>query len=204
MRLLAALAAAVTALVVVAISATGSASANGVPQLVKLEYLPGVSNWGPEDAEGLLEFSFAEGYVIVDVKNLPASEGHSYEGWMRASDGATLYIGEVPTDASGIGRLNTKLTGLTRFDYTQFVVAARTESDAAGTLPAQLSIAGNFTVIGEDPTDDDGSESNPQVLPDTGEGPGGGVSRAFMAMMAMSVTGLTLVMVSQYRKRRRG
>lgn len=182
----------------------GTASANGVPQLVKLEYLPGVSNWGPEDAEGLLEFSFAEGYVIVDVKNLPSTEGRTFEGWLRSGDGATLYVGEIPTDGSGIGRLNTKLTGLTRFDYTQFVVAARTASDAPGTLPGQLSIAGNFTVIGEDPTDGDPGDTNPQVLPDTGEAPGGGVSRAFMAMMAMSVTGLALVMLSQYRKRRRG
>ena len=31
------------------------ANANGVPQLVKLTYLDGVSNFGPKDAEGVLE-----------------------------------------------------------------------------------------------------------------------------------------------------
>jgi hypothetical protein len=196
--------AALFALAVAVAGNPGDAAANGVPQLVKLEYIDGVSNWGPEDAEGLLEFSFAEGYAIVDVKNLPPAAGFTFEGWMRTAAGDALFIGDITTDGAGIGRLNTKLTGLSRFDYSQFVVAARGEADTAGALPAQLNMAGNFTVIGEDPSSDAG-ETRPQVLPDTGErAERGGPSRLFMAMMAMSVTGLALVMVSQYRKRRRG
>ncbi|MCA9852690.1 MAG: hypothetical protein KC482_03705 [Dehalococcoidia bacterium] len=180
------------------------AFANGVPQLVKLEYLPGVSNWGPEDAEGLLEFSFAEGYAIVDVKRIPATEGTTFEGWMRTEAGDAVHIGDIVTDATGIGHLEAKLTGLSRFDYTQFLVAARTDNDAAGAIPAQISIAGNFSVIGDEPGDGDDGEQRPQVLPDTGELPGGsGPGRGFMAMIAMAATGLTIVMVAQYRKRRR-
>ena len=181
------------------------ASANGVPQLVKLEYVPGVSNWGPQDAEGLLEFSFAEGYAIVDVKQLPASEGTTYEGWMRNDAGDTLYVGDIPTDSAGIGHLDAKLTGLTRYDYTRFMVAARTTDDVDGVLPAQISIVGSFSIIGDEPGASTEGEQKPQVLPNTGEAPasGAGLSRGFMAMMAMAVTGLTIVVVAQFRKRRR-
>ncbi len=47
-----------------------------------------------------------------------------------------MNVGEIATDATGIGHLEAKLTGLTRYDYNQFLVAARTASDAAGELPA--------------------------------------------------------------------
>ncbi len=194
----------IAALVCLGLGNAPSASANGVPQLVKLEYVPGTSNWGPEDAAGLLEFSFAEGYAIVDVKNLPATDGTTFEGWMRNAEGDMVDIGEIPTDAAGIGHLEAKLTGLTRYDYNEFLVGARTASDTAGEFPAQISVVGNFSVIGDDPADSSG-EQRPQVLPNTGEATTSGppVSRAFMAMMAMAATGLTIVIVAQFRKRRR-
>jgi len=144
--------------------------ANGVPQLVKLTYLSGVSNYGPEDAEGVLEFSFAEGYARVDVKNLPPAAGRTYEGWLRAPDGASFRVGTITTNPAGIGVLDTKLEGLTRFDYNLFVVAARGPAAPEGALPADVSIAGRFTLIAED----DGSvpgDVRPGTLPDTGEQP---------------------------------
>lgn len=147
---------------------TSFVRANGVPQLVKLTYLEGVSNYGPEDAEGVLEFSFAEGYARVDVKNLPPDPARTYEGWLKAPDGATFKVGDITTNPSGIGVLDTKLEGLSRFDYTLFFIAARGPAAPEGSVPAEVSIAGRFTLINDD-TGDSVTDVRPGTLPDTGE-----------------------------------
>ena len=147
------------------------ARANGVPQLVKLTYLQGVSNWGPKDAEGVLEFSFAEAYARVDVKNLKPTEGYTYEGWLMGGNGQPLLVGTIKPSAAGVGALETKLDNLKRYDYDTFVVAARGAASAAGAMPSEKSIAGRFTVIQESGTAK-GGDARPATLPDTGEAPG--------------------------------
>lgn len=148
------------------------AHANGVPQLVKLTYVEGISNWGPKDAEGVLEFSFAEAYAKVDVKNLKAEPGFTLDGWLTGPSGESLYVGAIPVDASGLGQFEGVLANLESYDYNTFVVAAR----PAGTIlseniPATKSIAGRFTVIGNDGQAQTGGDLRPQLLPDTGEKP---------------------------------
>ncbi len=162
---------AVALLALAAALSADPARANGVPQLVKLTYLEGVSNWGPQDAEGVLEFSFAEAYARVDVKNLPPVEGYEYEGWMVAPDGATYFVGTIDVDSSGVGALETKLEGLTRYDYDLFVIAARSAADPPGALPEARSIAGRFTVIPDEPGGTNPGDIVPRTLPDTGERP---------------------------------
>jgi hypothetical protein len=159
------------ALSLVAFGWQGEARANGVPQLVKLTYLPGVSNWGPTDGEGVLEFSFAEAYARVDVKNLKPADGYTYEGWLVAPDGTSFRVGDIPVSAAGVGTFQSKLEGLKRYDYNLFVVAGRAADSAAGALPAQKSIAGRFTVIADSPNGAAG-ETRPATLPDTGQAAG--------------------------------
>jgi hypothetical protein len=168
-----ALGAALAAFAVLAIAGGGgSARANGVPQLVKLTYLAGVSNYGPTDAEGVLEFSFAEAYARVDVKNLKPIDGYSFEGWLTGGSGAPILVGTIDVDAAGLGTLDTKLAGLSNYDYNLFVVAARKAGDSATTRPAETSIAGRFTVIGDDASSQANGDVRPSTLPDTGEDPG--------------------------------
>lgn len=147
----------------------GGARANGVPQLVKLTYLNGVSNWGPKDGEGVLEFSFAEAYARVDVKNLPPRAGYSYEGWLTGGEGEPLLVGPITTSEAGVGVLETKLKDLNRYDYNTFVVAARGPAAPQGAMPAEKSIAGRFTVIKDEPGSSAGADTRPSTLPDTGE-----------------------------------
>lgn len=156
---------------VTAIGHVGEARANGVPQLVKLTYLAGVSNWGPKDAEGVLEFSFAEAYARVDVKNLPAQPGMTYEGWLTGGAGAPFLVGPITVDASGVGAYEAKLNGLSRYDYNTFVVAARSASAPVDVIPQDKSIAGRFTVISDNGTATAGdvSAGRPTSLPDTGQ-----------------------------------
>lgn len=162
----------VSALAVLAALGGGDAAyANGVPQLVKLTYLPGVSNFGPKDAEGVLEFSFAEAYARVDVKNLQPTEGYTYEGWLTGGKGQPLLVGTITPGADGVGAFETKLENLTRYDYDVFIVAARSSTSARAEMPADKSIAGRFTVI-QDSSAQAAGDTRPAMLPDTGEAPG--------------------------------
>ena len=151
---------------------TQRARANGVPQLVKLTYLEGVSNFGPKEAEGVLEFSFAEAYARIDVKNLPQPDGYTWEGWLMGGGAAPLLVGAITVNASGIGTLDTKLEGLDNYDYNLFVVSARGAATAEGSKPADTSIAGRFTIISDATGAGVAGDVRPGQLPDTGEEPG--------------------------------
>jgi hypothetical protein len=150
--------------------AAGTARANGVPQLVKLTYLDGVSNWGPKDAEGVLEFSFAEAYARIDVKNLKPQTGYSYEGWLTGGAGNPIRVGEITVSTAGVGVLETKLNDLARYDYNTFVVVGRGPAAPASGMPQEKSIAGRFTVIQDNGTPRAGDVSTrPAALPDAGQ-----------------------------------
>lgn len=157
--------------ILAAFGQVGGARANGVPQLVKLTYLDGVSNWGPKDAEGVLEFSFAEAYARVDVKNLKPVDGYTYEGWLTGGKGDPLLVGTITPGTDGVGVLETKLNDLKRYDYDTFTVAGRTAASPTGSMPTERSIAGRFTVISDNTTTKPG-DTRPSTLPDTGEAAG--------------------------------
>jgi hypothetical protein len=159
--------------------------ANGVPQLVKLTYLDGVSNFGPKDAEGVLEFSFAEAYVRVDVKNLVPQGGMTFESWMVAPGGKSLYVGDLPVNAAGIGSYEGKLANLTSYDYNLFVVTVRPAGTPAGAIPDKKAIAGRFVVIGSNETTKTG-DVRPGLLPDTGERPARGLSSRAVATLLVA------------------
>ena len=85
----------------------------------------------------------------VDIENLPPQDGYTLEGWLTGGGKAPVLVGPITPNASGIATLDTKLSGLPSYDYNMFVVAARKAGDTGSTLPADLSIAGRFTVIGD-------------------------------------------------------
>lgn len=162
-------AAALLACFAVASLAAPQARANGVPQLVKLTYLQGVSDFGPHDAEGVLEFSFAEAYARVEVKNLPPVAGFTYEGWLMGGEGEPFFVGKIPVQPSGVATVEQKLDGLARYDYNLFVIAARPDGAAPGVVPAQRSIAGRFAVIADPKDGSTAGDIRPAQLPETGQ-----------------------------------
>ncbi len=182
----------------------GGARANGVPQLVKLTYLDGVSNFGPNDGEGVVEFSFAEAYLRLEVKNLVPQPGHIYEGWLLGGAGEPLPVGPITVAPSGLGTMETKIEGLERYDYNLFVVAARAPGDAAKTMPAQKSIAGRFTLITDGDGETVGGDARPAQLPDTGEPSAGPPwSRIFMTGGVMAGAAFILAGLVRTARRRR-
>ena len=166
------------------------ASANGVAQLVKLTYLEDVSNTGPQDAEGPLEFSLAEAFARVEVKRLIAGEGRTFEGWLLGASDPQL-VGEIPVDATGLGGLETTIPGLAPDgEYNLFVIAVRTAETEEGAVPTEISIAGRFTIIQNTPEAGVAGDTQPGILPETGERvPGGIGSRIFFTIAVMG--GLT-------------
>lgn len=197
--LLAAMAFAVT----LGLAARAGAGANGVPQLVKLTYLEGVSNWGPKNAEGVLEFSFAEAYARIEVKNLPPVEGYSLDGWLLGGNAAPFYVGPIPVQPAGVGAVEMKLKDLKSYDYNLFVVTARAQGVDASTMPAEKSIAGRFALISDGTPPSQSGDTRPGVLPDTGEAPAGTPwGRIGLTAGAMAVAALGLGLALHVRRRK--
>lgn len=189
---------------VLTLSPVSGSSANGVPQLVKLDYLDGVSNWGPIDGEGILEFSFAEATARVDVKGLMPQEGFQYEGWMVGPDGEALFIGDIEVGEDGIGGLNVRLNGyIDSAVLDTFVIAGRAETSEDQGLPENISIAGRFDLLDDDPDDNTSTEVRPRELPYTGEASPDGFIRTYLpTAAAVGVAAIVIGFVARYRKRK--
>ena len=136
----------VLALALVA-QAPGSARANGVPTFVDLRYIEGLSNWGPEDATGRLELSFAEGYAKVRATRLPQLERERYQGWLvNSQTNAAVSAGRFNADASGNAFLDGTLPLITDFGFDLFILTVEPEPDDAPQPTGRRTIGGRFAL----------------------------------------------------------
>ncbi len=187
-----------------AVLSVASARANGVPQLVRLDYVEGISNWGPRDAEGVLEFSFAEAYARSDVKGLVPPAGVTFEGWLLAPDGASFKVGTYTMQPSGIGSMDAEMGKMERYDYDTFVIAARSAGTPEG-IPAQRAIAGVFQVVGSEGTSSAHGDVRPGVLPDTGQPePMSKIERAGWTLVVMACVAAIVAGGAWFLRRKRG
>ena len=197
-------------LVVFLFSPVSRSDANGVPQLVKLSYLDGISNWGPTDGEGVLEFSFAEAYARVDVKNLDPQDGYQYEAWMTGPGGENLFVGELAVDVDGIGAIDVSLSNeIDSIEFDTFVIAGReVVADEEPTpetmeMPETISIAGQFEVLDAESNDGTSNEVRPDVLPYTGEEPGPGfISTYWPTAAAVAASALVVGVIARTRHKK--
>ena len=147
--------------------------------LVPLSYLAGLSNWGPEEAEGELELSFAEGYARLSVAGLPQLTSTVYQGWLVNSESNdAISIGRFNADASENISYEGTLPTITDFGFDLFLLTVEPEPDDAPQPTSNRSIGGRFALVGETPADDttagDVSDTpsdvstQPSELPDTG------------------------------------
>jgi hypothetical protein len=157
------------------IVAPGHGNANGVPTAVELRYLDGLSNWGPSDATGRLELSFAEGYARVRAQRLPALERGRYQGWLVNSEtNDAISAGRFNADASGVATLDGTLPLITNFGFDLFILTVEPEPDDAPQPTTNRSIGGRFAIAGTSALDQrlPGDVTNrPGQLPTTGEAP---------------------------------
>lgn len=125
-----------------------AAHANGVPQLVKLTYLESISNWGPAEAEGVLEFSFAEGFLSLEAVGLPRLVGQAYEGWLvRSNTNEAISVGRFNAAADGTVQYEAQLPPITDYSLDLFMITVQSLSDPEGQTSQLRSIGGFFSVI---------------------------------------------------------
>ena len=124
------------------------AEANGAPVTINLSYLPGVSNWGPQDASGVAEVVLAEEEVQLEVDGLPRLSGEAYEVWLaNTAGGDWLSVGRFNVDDTGKGDLEESITlpaGLPEYPYDLVVISVEAESDSNPAPSQKLSLAGYF------------------------------------------------------------
>ncbi len=155
------------------------ARANGVPTIVELSYLDGLSTWGPEDATGELEISFAEGYARLSTFGLPQLPGRVYQGWIVNSESYdAISIGRFNADAEDEVAFEGALPTITEFGFDLFIITVEPDPDDAPQPTGDRSIGGRFSLVGPDPNDSTstaditsgaGTTQQPGQLPATGD-----------------------------------
>lgn len=121
--------------------------ANGVPTFVDLRYIEGVANWGPLDATGRLELSFAEGYAKVRAERLPQLERERYQGWLvNSQTNAAVSAGRFNADANGNAVLDGTLPLITDFGFDLFILTVEPEPDDAPQPTGRRTIGGRFAL----------------------------------------------------------
>lgn len=162
---------ALLALALCAVALPRTVEANGVPTLVELHYLEGLSNWGPTDATGEVEISFAEGYAKVRAE-LPALEHERYQGWLVNSESNdAISVGRFNADASGRASFDGTLPPTGDFGFDLFIITVEPEPDDAPQPHSQRSIGGRFQLVGPRSGDNGAPgdvSSLPSQLPETG------------------------------------
>jgi hypothetical protein len=149
------------------------ARANGVPVRVALTYLPGLSNFGPEDAHGSAELSYAEGLIHVDAEGLPVLQAGDYGLWLvNTATNRALAAGTFSADAGGSTTYQGKLKGVTSYDYDLIVVTVEAGSGAPATPSDRRSIGGYFQAIQKPPAAGTGGlDTQPNATGSPGVGP---------------------------------
>ncbi|HZQ38256.1 MAG TPA: anti-sigma factor [Dehalococcoidia bacterium] len=203
------------ALLTVLLLSGGSAlrvRANGVPLRIPLAYLAGLSNWGPQDATGSVEMSFAEGIVKLDAKGLPQLSGQQYQLWLvKSATNKAFSLGTFSADANRAVAYTGKISGIDGYDYDLLQITVEPVPDPDPAPAAQRSIGGFFTPIKQVDNGSGGISSDvmPASLPNTGDAPADvapgqptahGLSRHALGILLIGV-GAT-VLITTLRRRR--
>lgn len=158
----------------------GTARANGVPTLVRLSYLDGLSNWGPREASGTLELALGEGYVKVDAVGLPRLNNEQYQGWLvNSQSNDAISIGTFNAAPSGGTSYKGTLPTTPNFGFDLFIVTVEPSPDDIPTPSDRRTIGGRFSLIGQRNPDGSfaapntfgagGGAAGPKQLPNTGD-----------------------------------
>jgi hypothetical protein len=140
---------------------------------VPLAYIEGLSNWGPTDATGTVELSFAEGYARLDALGLPKLDSERYQGWIVNSESNdAISIGSFNADASEAIAYEGVLPVIADFGFDLFIITVEPDPDDAPQPTADRSIGGRFTLLGQVPGDGGTPgdvQTSPTQLPNTGD-----------------------------------
>jgi len=170
---------------------TGTALANGTPIRIVLSYLPGVSNWGPQNATGVAELITSEGEVRMTAAGLEQlTDADEYQTWIRTAEpNSWLRLGAVQVNPNGVGRMDLVLQQPIPERAWELMQVSVEAKGSQGTAPGnRLTIAGRFSMTG-------GSGPAPKVLPNTGGTPVTGVPSTGLLGLSNGGTVLLLLLV---------
>lgn len=184
------------------------ASANGVPQRIQLAYQPGLSNWGPQDARGDAELSYAEMVVRVTASGLPALTGESYAVWLaNSTTNKAVAVGTLASAPDGSAAYDGKLTNLDGYDYDLLMITVQPGDGSSGAPSAKRSIGGFFTAIKQqDSGTTVAADTQPTTLPNTGDtlpAATAGNHRHTIALALFAVGGASLYLTMRTARTRR-
>jgi len=153
------------ALLVLALAVpTGPVQANGTPVRIVLSYLPGVSNFGPQNATGVAELITSEGEARLQaagLQKLPDAE--QYVLWISSGgSNERIPLAAVPVSDGGVIKLDLVLRSpIPEKSWDLMVLTVEAKGDLPDTPSERRAIAGRFSMTaGEGP--------RPGQLPNTG------------------------------------
>ena len=165
------------------------ALANGSTIRVALSYLPGVSNWGPDNAAGVAEIVRAEGDVRLTVSGLPRLTTDLYQLWLVDLKSGTQYsIGKFNVSATGAGGLETT-ADITNVQFDLVVISVESEPDLSPNADSRLSIAGRYSTTTATPAR--AGVATPAPAPASGASPAAGTPPAVAGTPGSPPTGPT-------------
>jgi hypothetical protein len=121
------------------------AAADGAPVKIFLNYLPGVSNYGPTNASGAASVSIGEATVDLTADGLPHLSGELYEAWLVTTETEPMVsLGKFNADANKHVAYQVELGNLPEADYRYFVISVEPDPDPSPAADARRTIAGVF------------------------------------------------------------
>lgn len=135
----------VLAILLVVIATTRSTAwGNGVPVHLFLNYVPDVSNWGPETATGTATVAVGEGNVTVKVQGLPQLTDARYQVWLMPREGEPVAVGKF--NVAGTGSTEFKATNLKlpEVTYKLLVITVEPDPDPSPQPDRRRSLVGRF------------------------------------------------------------
>lgn len=148
--------------------------ANGVPTIVRLAYIEGLSNWGPRDASGTLELALGEGYAKLDLQKMERLTGKKYQGWLvNSQSNDAVSIGTFNAGANGTVAHRQTLPAIADFGFDLIIITVEPDPDDSPTPTSERSIGGRFSLVGARTADGLAGEPlggavGPKQLPNTG------------------------------------
>jgi hypothetical protein len=143
-----------------------SAGAEAQPTRVILSYVPTISTWGPNTANGVVVYTLEEGDVRADLLGLPVlGSDESYELWL---------VNTVTGDQLSLVRFNAVADTQTTFidhllaepipdiDWDQVRVTVEPEPDADSAPDSRIALVGSVPGTAAEVT------QYPEILPETG------------------------------------
>ena len=121
-----------------------TASANGVPVRLFLNYLPDISNWGPETASGETTVAVGEGWVTMSVRDLPKLQDQVYVVWLVTDRNVPLPIGKFNTDDLNTGDFEIRGLSLPQEPYSLVLLTVEEDQEQFPFPGARRTVAGRF------------------------------------------------------------